>query len=307
MKRVILKGGLGNQLFQLAESLILGEENIKLDWCIGRPVLDNGKYPQLSAYILPPEFQWSKPRTTIDRIFKPTLLAKDIVNEIFEGRKTFENLSYLSKLRLFSYSQKVSLLVPRFLKSHRPPEIVVGYFQKEPKLGAIYEEKLKQIKLRDYSEILDRFKAEASKAEPLIVHMRIGDYEKNSNFGVLTGEYYREAIDFLAKRIPNFAKVPIWLFSDSPEKAVIKFPAEYKNQMRLIPNSIETAAETLEIMRLGKYFVISNSTFSWWSAYLSPFNDKIVIAPDPWFNNIEVSSELIPDSWSKIPSEFLVS
>lgn len=33
------------------------------------------------------------------------------------------------------------------------------------------------------------------------------------------------------------------------------------------------------------HFVISNSSFSWWGAYLSDYEGKLVVAPNRWYNN----------------------
>lgn len=51
--------------------------------------------------------------------------------------------------------------------------------------------------------------------------------------------------------------------------------------------------------------VISNSSFTWWGAYLNPHPDKKVIVPHPWFgkyaqNNKSNVSDLVPDNWIQI-------
>jgi hypothetical protein len=53
-------------------------------------------------------------------------------------------------------------------------------------------------------------------------------------------------------------------------------------------------------MRAAKHNIISNSTFSWWGAWLNQSPDKIVIRPTPWYSGMDPTG-FAPASWLKVP------
>ena len=126
--------------------------------------------------------------------------------------------------------------------------------------------------------------------------MRRGDYCNNrtSNFhGNLDVNYYLNGVNFLRNK---FGNIPVLLFSD--DYKWIK-----KNLFFKIPNSYVISSPRLTpeidfyIMTKAKYFVLSNSTFSWLSAYLSEKNDKYVILPKFWFKNHKITNDYIYKDW----------
>jgi hypothetical protein len=58
-------------------------------------------------------------------------------------------------------------------------------------------------------------------------------------------------------------------------------------------------------MRQGDAYIIGNSTYSWWAATLSHKEPKMVIAPSPWFAEMDEPRFLVPPEWQRVETEFI--
>jgi hypothetical protein len=174
---------------------------------------------------------------------------------------------------------------------------LVGYFQTYKWLEAARSpNSLTSIKVREPSQQLIELTALAQREEPLIVHMRFGDYRLENSFGLLTQKYYQESVKELWGT-GDFKS--IWVFSDEIDEARRYLQDIKISEIRYIPDVAKSSAQTLEAMRLGKGYVIGNSSFSWWAAKLSQNLNAKVIAPTPWFIGQDEPSELIRPNWTR--------
>jgi hypothetical protein len=126
------------------------------------------------------------------------------------------------------------------------------------------------------------------------VHVRLGDYITNGQHDLLTKTYYERAFSALSEfdDIEN-----IWLFSDDIQNARKYLPKSITSRIsrEYGPDDLSTN-ETLILMAKCKSHIISNSTFSLWSALFSGSNH--VVAPKPWFKRSTIDVEMkFPDEW----------
>jgi len=130
------------------------------------------------------------------------------------------------------------------------------------------------------------------------MHIRRGDYLQLSNYHTnLNLNYYNNGLKYF-ENINN-----IYIFSDDIEWCKKNISFENKNVF-----FIDRQKEIYDLYLMSKFenFIIANSTFSWWGAYLSTAKNKKVIAPLNWFgpkrtqNNLLEIEDLIPQQWIKI-------
>ena len=131
----------------------------------------------------------------------------------------------------------------------------------------------------------------------VLVHARRTDYLKEQNLQIhnpLPYQYYLNAFEEIKKHVAN----PFYiLVSDDPtfwKDLLIPGPFSIIDE----PNS----AISLYLMTHFKNYIIANSTFSWWGAFLSKQNDKVVIAPEKWFGPAgpQDYQDIYEQEWIKI-------
>lgn len=113
------------------------------------------------------------------------------------------------------------------------------------------------------------------------VHVRRGDYLDNHLHGNIANVQF---IDNAIGYIKDVVKDPVFfVFSNDPdwcEKHINIEDAECH-----IVRGNESAVELdITMMSACKHNIIANSSFSWWAQYLNKNPEKIVIAPEYWFN-----------------------
>ncbi len=132
----------------------------------------------------------------------------------------------------------------------------------------------------------------------ICVHVRRGDYVTNpiykKTFVVQESEYYRQAEGEIASRVRN---PKFYVFSDDSEWAQDNL--RFNSPTTVVSGQHHRADwEELRLMMACKHFIIANSTFSWWAAWLGRHPDKVVIAPTKWRHGIsQPPRDLIPKEW----------
>ena len=120
---------------------------------------------------------------------------------------------------------------------------------------------------------------EEGKATTVIVHVRRGDYMTASNtriHGILTPLYYRAAMKHYLDTLGPSTQV--LLFSDDIEYC----RATYGGDPGVTCIDEQNESVALHFMSQFRYYIMCNSTFSWWATYLGE-PAVTVVAPDPWF------------------------
>jgi hypothetical protein len=128
----------------------------------------------------------------------------------------------------------------------------------------------------------------------IAVHVRFFNSSNVSNPSRnLEENYYRQAIREISTKVEN---PRFFLFSDNIREAK-KIVGLSEDKITCISHNCgdENAYKDLWLMAKCKHFIIANSTFSWWGAWLGLEDgkiEKIIIAYDNYFYK-----DTIPENW----------
>lgn len=302
---ISLTGGLGNQLFQYAAGIYFAKGKVlKYTTDFGKPRSTERGEPHLAGF----KIQSQGVRFRNNKLSHKLVgfnLRLGVFQEPWEPRRLLRligqmaasfYLTLVNKRKVFVQAFPALGYEPNFV-CHPLTDLLVGYFQ-----NCIFAQDVavrKQLHQIRPLRPSDEFLAEVSKMKSrrcLVVHLRLGDYKLEEDFGVLPDSYYSDALEaaFASSEYDE-----IWLFSDEPGLAIDRIPKKYEKITRAASSKLNPV-ETLELMRNGCGYVIANSTFSWWGAFLSYDENARVYCPQKWFQGMEDPEHLIPENWIKI-------
>jgi len=287
-----VKGGLGNQLFQIFTTIAYAlREHQDFLFFYYKKIGNRETYwdsflCNLKKYTNEMTITRSSPNSDLLQIFHKDYF--DYVKMMIEPR------FYYNKLPNPIFN---NILLDGYFQSHK-------YFQEYSKeiLEMIdfqkHVNKMKGI----YYTIIDNMNTTIS------IHFRIGDYVKLSkHYHILNYNYYFKAITHMIYQLNN-VQINILYFCEEEDvekvKPIIDQLKENLSNINFIqcPFHFKDWQQML-LMTCCNHNIIANSTFSWWGAYLNQNQNKIVCYPSLWFEEKNAhmdTKDLFPDDWIKI-------
>lgn len=299
-----LLGGLGNQMFQYAAGRRLAVEHnadllvdasILLDHAPGRHKVIRDLELGIFRAEIRHATAWQRWRYNPHGLPLGGKIAYRLMKWVF-GELAFSH-------RDFAYD-------PRLVQQRPPPRYIAGLWQSykyvEPIAATIRADfTFRQPPPPEAGPILAALAAPGS----VCLHVRRGDYisvpESAAIMGFVGLDYYQRALvrlAELAERRSAERPVRYFVFSDDLEwcqeaLGTLISPVVY---VELELPGLK-AWQYFQIMTHAHCFIISNSTFAWWAAWLADNPNKVVIAPKRWFRDATLDCrDLCPPHWHRV-------
>jgi hypothetical protein len=210
------------------------------------------------------------------------------------GGKQFFNWAVIKLERWFKTLEHPWLTID-FETSRGPRCLLVrGYFQNVEMIKRLsYAHRKALMRVIGYAE------GAGSEIVPdtIGLHVRRGDYEKISDYGTLSLDYFLSAVTRLAK--PDNTVV-----ASSDSETTLDMLSQRIKVIKLLPSRV-SPLKTIQTLARSNCFIMSNSTFSFWIGWLVSESGGIVVAPDPWFRKTEVPNDyLFLDTFLRNQSHF---
>lgn len=267
-----LKGGVGNQLFQIALGLAL-QEHLQC-----RLSFDDSSYHT-------------------DSFGRKSVLDKFSLNRFGIDLASLNNSDavYLTE----NINETITLdQITEFITSKITNSIKIvymdGYWQNPLFINEKVAASIRSTIIADRDETFDALREKLHiKKNSIAVHVRRTDYEHH---GVLNSNYYLNLAQWLKTIIPN---PEFFVFTDEPN-----YTHYFFSNAGIPINIIDTKDDftNLTLMMSCHAHIIANSTYSWWGAYLS--TSRFVVAPESWGKIGPSTTQICPVNWIKAPNSF---
>jgi len=300
-----LRGGMGNQMFQYALGRHLSLKNnteLKLDLTrLRERTLWARQHNVFRDYVLN-VFQIEA------RFAQPSEVRKFVVLPQDKKKLTYRIKSKVkSKLGIRSKPKWADRIVEEPCTTPFKEEVLstpdnsmlIGFWQSEKYFLDIEETIRRDFTFNfelDYetNKMLETIESSSS----VCVWVRRKEYVGWPMFDTCDVGYFHRGILRIAREIrdPHF-----FIFSDDLEWCKNNLRSEYPFTFVSHRYDGKQYECYFRLMCSCKHFVIANSTYGWWAAWLSKNPNKIVIAPKKWFGDeSRDTTDLVPEAWVRI-------
>ncbi len=284
--RVNLVGGLGNQLFGLAFGAAIAtklQRKLTLDYSLINFGSNSSRVLELKNFdfsFLEINFQRTN-ITKLSYILKNSFVKRIISALILRTQGGIKEEQIKDNYQ-FSDGSNFS-----------------GYFQDWKYADSLVKEGIDfKIEIASMNKVLNSYVNEMTKQNPILVHIRLGDYLKYSNvYEVLPENYYLTAI---SKMKVTENKSPVWLIVEETKQVELIYPNLFSSADKVIDkfSNLEDY-ECFYLMTIAKNLVASNSTFSLWASWFALNQRANVIVPSEFIVS-GLPSQIIDGRWDSI-------
>ena len=297
---VVVQGGLGNQMFQYAffKALEKTHKYVLLDLSLfnhtnveNRPFMLDKAF---NIYLDPKRLRFD-----FLKIARPNLMIR-IINRILRKLSCYQVIN--KKIEDLVITENDYIYPERYFKITKG--FLSGYWQSEEYFSNIMDEIDTFFTFNIIEDVtVKKIEHDITKTKDSVaLHWRRGDYIGHKSLGLDLTKYMYNSLEYIsnAKSITDifvFTEDIDWVNNRLSE---FRFNLKYhfvSSELYYKPDYYE-----MYLMSKAKHNIISNSSFSWWGAYLNDNPNKVVIAPSKWTNenfNIRFTN-IIPKEWIKI-------
>ena len=296
MITVNIKDGLGNQMFQYATAYALAKRNNTKIICDTR---------SLEEKIINPPSDYVVREYSLDifNIYPSKLNNFDNIIT-FQFNKRYVTRFFLSnildRISPFNFLERSRRTNKKLIQTKSKILYLDGYWQSEAYFKNFRKDLIKIFNFDDLindqknKDILEKIDF----SNDVCLNIRRTDHLNSKELNVISLDYYNNSINYFLKKNSDRK---FYIFSDDIKWCKEKYTDQEKFKIIQHNYAGKRFKNYLYLMTQFKNFIIPNSTFAWWGAWLSKKNNKTVIAPKKW-SGIDPESEIDTplDEWIRI-------